>query len=194
MTTIIDAIKQRRSIRKYKKKQVPDDLIKSVLDAANWAPSSGNSQPWEFIVARGAYADTISKIFYASVKDHIPTASYIPDEKKAPMLEYAKDFGGAPVRIIVTYQVFEDTVKTEEALMATCAAIQNLCLAATQVGLGSVWIAGQTIHAVETRSILNLSEDWKIAGIIPVGFPDMNPPAPSRKDPELDNIVKWLGY
>lgn len=191
---ILEAIKNRRSIRKYKKLEVPQDKISTVLEAANWAPSNGNSQPWEFFVVKGDYVQKISKIFYDWAKDYIPNAPYIPAEKKPAMLEYAKDFGGAPVYIVVTYEVYDDAIKTEEALMATSAAIQNLSLAATEQGLGTVWIAGHVAHAQETRNILKLSNNRKVAGIIPIGYPDIKPPAPPRKDPDLIEKVTWLGF
>lgn len=191
---ILEAIKSRRSIRKYKKIEVPQDKIKTVLEAANWAPSNGNSQPWEFFVVKGDYVQKISKVFYDWAKDYIPNAPYIPAEKKPAMLEYAKDFGGAPVYIVVTYEVYDDAIKTEEALMAASAAIQNLCLAATENELGTVWIAGHVAHAQETRDILNLPDNRKIASIIPIGYPDMDPSAPPRKDPDLIEKVTWLGY
>jgi nitroreductase len=194
MEQILQAIKNRRSIRKYKKQDVPKDKLMKVLEAANWAPSNGNSQPWNFIVTKGEYVDKVCKVFNDWASDYIPNAPYIPQEKKAVMLEYAKDFGGAPVHIIVTYKTDPDEINTEEALMAASAAIQNLCLAAVEQGLGTVWIAGHTAHSSETRAILGIDQDQKIAGIIPIGFPDMDPPPPEREDPELVKKVKWLGF
>lgn len=173
---------------------MPAGKIKKVLEAANWAPSNGNSQPWSFIVATGEYAEKISKVFYEWAKDYIPKAAYIPPEKKASMLEYAKNFGGAPVHIIVTYETYPDEIKTEEALMAACAAVQNLCLVAPEEGLGTVWIAGHIAHNKETREILQVPENHMIAGIIPIGYPDMDPPAPPREDPDLSRKAKWLGF
>ncbi|GAB6099904.1 nitroreductase [Halanaerocella petrolearia] len=194
MEDILETIKERRSIRKYKDKDVSQDKIQKVLAAANWAPSNGNSQPWEFKVATGEYAEGISSVFYDWAKDYIPNASYISEEKKPAMLEYAKDFGGAPVHIVVTYQSFDDEIKTEEALMAASAAIQNLSLAAHEEGLGTVWIAGHVAHADETKELLGLDDQQEIAGIIPIGYPDMDPEAPPREDPELVEKVEWLGF
>ncbi|KNF07955.1 nitroreductase [Gottschalkia purinilytica] len=194
MAETFEAILKRRTIRKYKKDEVPTEKIKKTLEAANWAPSNGNSQPWEFIVTKGEYVDKVCNIFYNWAKDYIPNAPYIPTEKKAGMLEYAKDFGGAPNHIIVTYEVYDDEIKTEESLMAASAAIQNLTLSAYEEGLGTVWIAGHVAHEEETRKTLNIPENRKIAGIIPIGYPDMDPPAPPRVDPELKEKVKWLGY
>ena len=194
MGEILTAIKERRSIRKYKEQEPSRKEIKQVLEAANWAPSNGNSQPWEFFVVKEDYAAGISQVFYDWAKSYIPNADYIPEEKKAAMLEYAKDFGGAPLHIVVTYQTDEDEIATEEALMAASAAIQNLSLAALEAGLGTVWIAGHVAHAEKTRELLNLDQDQQIAGIIPISYPDIDPAAPPRQDPELTEKVTWLGY
>lgn len=194
MGQAFEAILKRRSIRKYKSDEVPKDKIKKVLQAANWAPSNGNSQPWEFIVIRGEYVDRVCQIFYDWAKDYIPNAPYIAPDKKPGMLKYAENLGGAPIHIIVTYEVYDDEEKTEESLMAASAAIQNLCLAAWEEGLGTVWIAGYAANSEKTRKLLNLKEDRKIAGIIPIGYPDEDPAPPPRKDPELIEKVTWLGF
>ncbi len=192
MKTVSEAIKQRRSIRKYKKECPGKEEILQILEAANWAPSDGNSQPWSFIVYKGETAEKICNIFYDFAKEHIKTAPYIPEEKKPAMLEYAKDFGGAPMHIAVAYKVSGNEVSDEEALMAASAAIQNLMLEAYHLGLGTVWIAGELLHNAETRKLLNISENQKLAGIIPVGFPDMAPPATPRED--VETKTEWIGF
>ena len=192
MGQVFDGILKRRSIRKYKNQEIPQDKLKKVLEAANWAPSNGNSQPWRFIVTKGEYVDKVCNVFYNWAKDYIPNAPYIPKEQVLGMPKYAENFGGAPVHIIVTHEIFEDEMKTKEALMAASAAIQNLCLAAWKEGLGTVWIGGYVLHAEDTREILQLSENQEIAGIIPIGYPDENPVPPERID--LNQKVEWLGF
>jgi nitroreductase len=192
MGQVFNAILKRRSIRKYKNQEVPKEKIKKVLEAANWAPSNGNSQPWKFTVTKGEYVDKVCNVFYNWAKDYIPNAPYIPKEKVPGMLKYAENFGGAPVHIIVTHEIYEDEIKTKEALMAASAAIQNLCLAAWEEGLGTVWIGGHVLYAEETREILQLSENQEIVGIIPIGYPDENPAATERMD--LGQKVEWLGF
>ncbi|PKQ64513.1 nitroreductase [Labilibaculum filiforme] len=191
---VLDVIKRRRSIRKYTNQEPSADLIKNVLHAGNWAPSAGNNQPWEFIVVKGEIKREISQEFYNFAKDYIPKATYIPEDQKVRMLEYSKDFGGAPIHIIVSFPNLEDEEKKEEALKACCAAIQNILLQATENGLGTVWIDGNITHSKKVKDIIGLSEDRLIAGIIPIGYPDMNPPAPPRLDSELTKKVKWLGF
>ena len=192
MSKLFERIKNRRSIRKYKDQLPPKSKIEKVIEGANWAPSDGNSQPWKFYVTKGKVVEEICDEFYRYAKEHIPNASYIPEEKKQPMLEYAKDFGGAPVHIILSYEIENDPIKDEEALMAASAAVQNLMLTAADQKLGTVWIAGHVAHSDKVRELLNLSKSEKIAGIIPIGLPDMNPPLKERQDPK--EKTEWIGF
>ncbi len=192
MTEILDVIQNRRSIRKYKSTAPSIDVIKKILRASSMAPSAGNSQPWEFIVAKNTHRDNVCNEFYNFAKAYIPTANYIPENKKKMMLEYSKDFGGAPYHIIVTYPNLEDDIKREEALKATCAAIQNLLLQTIAEGLASIWIGSKLNHSAKVKDILGIAEDKNIAGIIPIGYPDMEAVATPRVD--VDSKTRWLGF
>lgn len=195
MGNILQAVKERRSIRNYKSDEVPREKIEKVLQAANWAPSNANSQPWKFIVIKGDYSKKVSSIYYEWAQEYVPRADYIADENKSEIMDYSKDFGGAPVQIVVIYEFFEnDENRSEEALMATCAAVQNLCLAALDEGLGTVWIAGHATHDPRTRSILKIPKNYKIAAIIPIGYPADTPKPPARKDEGLDHKTTWMGF
>ena len=81
MGQVFDGILKRRSIRKYKNQEIPQDKLKKVLEAANWAPSNGNSQPWRFIVTKGEYVEKVCNVFDNWAKDYIPNAPYIPKEQ-----------------------------------------------------------------------------------------------------------------
>ncbi|SJZ30550.1 nitroreductase family protein [Selenihalanaerobacter shriftii] len=192
MSELFDVVKNRRSIRNYKDEVPAKDKLEKIIEGANWAPSDGNSQPWKFYVAKGEVVDGICDEFYSYAKEHIPNASYIPEEKKQPMLEYAKDFGGAPVHIIVSYETEDDPIADEESLMAASAAVQNLMLTAADEDLGTVWIAGHVAHSDRVKNLLNLSESEEIAGIIPIGIPDMDPPVKERQDPK--EKTEWFGF
>jgi len=192
MKEILDVIQNRRSIRKYKSTELDTELIKNVLRAANLAPSAGNSQPWEFIVSRKEYREKVCAEFFNFAKDYIPTAKYVPEDKKKIMLEYAKDFGGAPCHIIVTYPNLDNAIKREEALKASCAAIQNLLLQSKAKGLGSVWIGSRLNHSNKVKSILGIGNDRNIAGIIPIGYPAKESEATPRVD--TDSKTTWLGF
>lgn len=195
VANVTEAIKGRRSVRSYLPDMVSTEVIDSLLEAGNWAPSAGNSQPWQFYVCAGDYVRRICELFYAWARDYIPQAPYIPAEKKGAMLEYARNLGGAPVHLVVTYSAEEDDeIVVEEALMAACASIQNISLAAWEKGLGTVWIAGPVVHSASLRELLQLGHQEKVAGILALGYPAEQPAPPPRMDPEMQEKVTWLGF
>jgi len=192
MSEILNVIQNRRTIRKYKSTEPAVKLIQKVLQAGNMAPSNGNSQPWEFIVTKGEPRKNICREFYDFSKDYIPKANYIPEDRKRIMLEYAKDLGGAPFHIIVTYPNLKDNIKKGQALKSSSAAIQNILLQAHAEGLGTVWVGSNLNQSEKVRDILNLSEDRLIAGIIPIGYPDMTAPTSPRLS--SNSKTQWLGF
>ena len=191
MGAVFDVIKNRRSIRKYKADDIPKDKLTRVLEAANWAPSNGNEQAWDFFVSKGEAVRKVCKVFFDFAKEYIPKAPYIPEEQKAGMLKYAENFGGAPVHITVTYDLSEDAEKTEKSLMAACAAVQNLLLSAWEEGLGTVWISGEACRSQITREALGINKNQGIAAIIPIGYPDE---APMVGRDDVLTKTTWVGF
>lgn len=192
MKDILDAIKNRRSVRKYKETEPSTEIIKNILKAGSMAPSNGNAQPWEFIVAKGEYRKSICEEFYNFSKKYIPKADYIPEDKKKMMLKYAKALGGAPIHIIVTCPNYEEPNKRDEALQSCSAAIQNILLQAHADGIGSVWVGANPDKTEKMKKILSIPATRLIAAIIPIGYPDMSPSTPPRKD--IEQKTTWLGF
>lgn len=175
-----NVIKGRRSVRSYKPDIPKKEKINAILDAACWAPSDGNKQPWKFYVTSGGSKSTIAKAFHEFSKGYIANAPYIPENEKASMLEYTKDFGGAPLVIVTTYTIQQNEDATLNALQGACAATQNMLLAAADEGLGTVWVS----HVYDDGSIreaLNLPDTEKIASIVPIGYPATEFPETPRE-------------
>lgn len=169
---VFEAIKKRRSVRKFTNKNVPEDIIQQLLEAAIWAPSGGNLQTWHFIVVRN------SKI-------------------KAGLTDATRGQGciyGAPVVIVVCCNYLKSTKYGERGaelftLHDTGAAIQNILLTATSLGLGTVWVgAFDELKAAEVLG-LNHSEIRPVA-LIPVGYPGEFPKGPGRKP--LREVVDYM--
>ena len=168
------AIKERKSVRKFKNLQVPLSLVSECLDAATQAPSSGNVQNWRFIVIRN--------------KESIEKISKMCDEQHWLLK--------APVLIIVS----SDTNKIGklygvrgEALYAVqnCAsAIQNLLLKAHELSLGSVWIGA--FDEINLKEFLNINPEVRPQAILALGYPDTYEQKPKR-DP-LESVVSFEKY
>lgn len=138
-------IKTRRSIRKYKKKEIPDEIIKQIIDCARLAPSANNLQPWLFVVVKNK-----------SLKQQI-----------AEITDYGKFIQDADCCIAVFCK------NTKYYLEDGSAATENILLSAWYFGIGSCWVAGdKKPYAEKIRGILGLKEDYKLVSLISLGYPD----------------------
>jgi len=169
---IFEVLHTRRSIRKYKDQDVPDDLLDKILAAAMMAPSAGNQQPWQFII-----------ITEATQK-----------EKMATVHPYVNMVRTAPVAILVCGDLTRE--KFEGFWPQDCsAAMENLLLAAHGSGLGAVWTG---IYPLEERikqfrKICLLPEHIIPFGLAVLGWPDHNPAAAERFDSERIHSNEWSG-
>jgi len=168
---VFEAIRNRRSIRAYTSKEVSEEEVKKLIDAARWAPSAGNIQPWEFIIVRDA---KIKRGLSVAALDQ----TFIEE---------------APVVIIVCANQrrsawgYGQRGSTLYCIQDTAAAIQNLLLAAHAMGLGACWIGA--FQEEDARKVLNLPMGVRPVAIIPVGHPAEKPMASSRKP--ISEIVHY---
>jgi nitroreductase len=160
---VLEAIKGRRSIRAFRSNDVSQEMVEKLIDAARWAPSAGNIQPWEFIIVRNP-----------EIKRRLAEAalgqSFIED---------------APVIIVVcadeeqSARGYGPRGRTLYCIQDTAAAIQNIHLAAYSMGLGTCWVGA--FREEEARKVLNIPEGVRPVAIIPVGYPAESPSPRSRR-------------
>jgi coenzyme F420-0:L-glutamate ligase/coenzyme F420-1:gamma-L-glutamate ligase len=177
---ILDTIRARRSIRRYLDKPVPRDLIEKILDAARWAPSAHNRQPWRFAViehaeTKHALASAMGQRLRADLeRDGVANESIAKDTTRS----YQR-ITHAPVVIVVCVtmrdmDVYHDTRrKKAEYLMATqsvAMATQNLLLAAHALGLGACWMCAPLFVPETVRDVLQLEADWEPHALITLGY------------------------
>ena len=182
---VLEAIKTRRSIRHYKTDTVDDKTVQTVLEAAHWAPSWGNTQCWRFIVVRDPkvkteVADSLMKIkFDNELVENAATKAI----KQAPVLiVLCAEMGkagcspdGTPVTDKGDYWFMFDTAL----------AMENLTLAAHALGLGTVIVGG--FDAIKTAEVLGVPEGLSVVTMTPLGFPDHKGQISPRK--ELSDIT-----
>jgi len=162
---IFELIKARRSIRKFDPdKPVDDKTVKKILEAGIWAPSSGNTQCWRFHVVR----DENLKKRLAVDAGHQP---FIND---------------APVVIVVCADLdhlersYGERGRYTYALQDTAAAIQNMMLAITALGLGCCWVGA--FKEEEAAKILGLPKSLRPVAMLPIGVPAEKPKTPPRRE------------
>ncbi len=186
-----EAITQRRSIRSFENRAIPESTLKEVLAAGMYAPSPLNSQPWRFYVADGHMRDTLisilreypvyTKDFLAdAVGDHI-------DDFMEYVKAFAQDLGGAPVIVLVTVPKVEDEHTKLNNLYAAACAIQNIQLAAWEKGIGTVFLTSSLWLEDKVLDAAGISNE-QLVTVLPMGYPRETPAAPPR-DPA---VVTWL--
>lgn len=190
---VFEAIRRRRSVRQYKPDAVPVSDIEKVLQAANWAPSARNTQPWHFIVARGEKKEKFARLYGQIIERGLPPAGQrTPDQERR--LESARTLGKAPVVIVALTQRGDDPGRIKGSVVSTAAAVENLILAATALGLGTCWMLGPLAEEAKVREIFSIGPEWEIVATTPLGYPDGLPDPPARQDPEMKEKVTWIGF
>jgi nitroreductase len=189
---LFEAIKSRRSIRKYKTDFVDDKKIDAILEAGRWAPSWSNTQCWRFIVVRDSKMK--AKLTESLLRFKLPDK-----EIENPATNMLKN---VPAVIVVCARMGTSgtapgagsgpffTDKGDWFMFDTALAVQNMVLAAHGLGLGTVIIG--TFDAAKLEKILGVPADYRIVTLFPVGVPEHEGKAPPRK--ELSEIVfkdKW---
>jgi nitroreductase len=158
-----EAIKGRRSIRAFKKQNVPEETVEKLIEAASWAPSAGNIQPWEFVIVRKP-----------AVKKKLAQAAL----NQAFVEE-------APVVIVVCANETRSSMgyglrgSTLYCIQDTAAALQNVLLTVHSLGLGACWIGA--FNEGEAREAVNAPEGIRPVAIIPIGYANEAPPQRSRR-------------
>lgn len=158
---ILELIKTRRSIRKYKLDPIPEEEINKILEAGRWAPSASNRQPWRFIVLR----------------------SEEMKRKLAETLTWGGFLSQAPLGIAVVINPRASNHPVEDGAAAT----QNMLLEAHSLGLGACWIGAYgSVNEESAKDILNVPDDERLLSVIVIGRPAESPQSTRRK---LDEIT-----
>lgn len=183
---ILNAIKQRRSIRSYKGEQIKDEELQAILEAGLFAPNAGD-QAWHFTAVQNR--DMLKRLNTAAKQ-----AAKQSDMEWLRVLGNNEDFDclyGAPTLVIVS-----GDGRSPVPLDADCAAAtQNLLLAAESLGLGTCWIffvllAFNSPEGSEFREELKISESYKPYYSAIIGYKGGETPAPPERKPGLITYIK----
>jgi nitroreductase len=182
---LLQIIKKRRSVRVYKTGKVTGKELETILEAARWAPSGANTQPWEFVVTRDREKmKRVREIFY--------------DEWKQRKLEDPVNYkgltkyyvGDAAVLVLVcgdprTMQVYLTTRQPgdrEKLFQASVAsAVEQMMLAAVSMSLGTVWVSVREEIEPELRDLFKVPQPIRLLWVVPIGHARFWPGAKPRR-------------
>lgn len=185
---LLQAIKERRSIRKFKPDPIPDEVLERLVKNAMWAPSGMNTQPWKFIVLTGAKKDQFLEVAGRAIVQMDERLKELFNDKMRSFIHgYFKDLGGAPAVVVVLSAIHEQDVYMQASYQSSAAAMYNLLLLAHEAGLGTCWMTGQLWVEKEILGFFGMP-GYRLLGMTPIGYPDQDPPVPPRKD----ETIIWL--
>ena len=150
-------IKQRRSVRRYKKRRVPATVVKHILEAGRWAPSGLNNQPWRFLVLEGKEKDTLAKYTH-----------YAPIIKSAD-------------KTICVFLDMQASYNYEKDLLSVGACIQNMLLFMHSVGLGACWLGEILNKRKGISKTFGIPPFLHLEAVIAVGYPSSGTRRGKRK-------------
>ncbi len=193
----LKVVHRRHSVRQFRDTPVGDSLIKVILDAANKAPSAHNQQSWHFIVVRGEKKHQLAQLV-------VDKSSDFPKPSSSILRMAARSISNAPVVIAVVNtgilinhgtELFKiekekakDFFRTME-IQSSAAAAENLLIAATSLGLGSVWLGILFLIKDDVLSFFGESKGEFMA-VIPVGYPLKEGEGPKKKS--LEYVVRYI--
>ena len=202
--SLSEIMRERRSIRKYQDKDIPQEVLQEILENALWAPSGTNRQNWEIHVVKGEKKEKLLKNMVLAAEIFKPNLEKLFPEKIVEVtLNFFKSIGGAPVVILVyipryTYDLRKEMGNKEKydiehdrltSALSAAALVQNILLLAKEKGLGTCWMTAMKHVEDQINEEMGIT-DRELISVIPIGYPDESPRAPKRKSDK----IRWVGF
>ncbi|MCX5711765.1 MAG: nitroreductase family protein [Candidatus Omnitrophica bacterium] len=163
----LEFLKTRRSVREYSDKIIPKAVLENIVEAAGFAPTARNVQPWKFVVITQA----------ATLKE------------LSDLAENARFLAQAKACIAVF------CVDTKYYLEDGCAATCNILIAAASLGVGSCWVAGdKKDYCPQVGKLLNAPDSYKLVSLISLGYPKQNTSFYVADKKPLNEIFLWENF
>jgi len=184
--SLLELIKKRRSIRRFKPDPIPDEYVDKIIEAARWAPSGANSQPWEFIVVK---KEELRKRIIEPVMEYtnlVHKAELTREPRLRLEWRGPPGFVRAPVFILLcgdvrTKDAYPLLITLQRGSSHFASSLANaflyMTLVATTLGLGSQWVSATTTPYVQSiiKDLLKIPKELEIYDMLAVGYPDFEP-------------------
>lgn len=167
---LTEAIRLRRSVRKYKSDRIPEQVIKELVELAAWAPSGSNGQPWIFVVVENReYLQNLSDRAKTFLLERIKAAPALERYQGVLSNPQFNIFYDAPTLVLICGDTNAHTFRNDCSMAA-----QNLMLSAWERGVGSCWIGFATGigNAPDVKRELKIPEEYELVAPIVLGYPD----------------------
>ena len=168
---VLEAIKERRSIRAYAAKEVSEEDVERLIEAARWAPSAGNIQPWAFVIVKDV--ETKRKLSSAALNQTLIQEAPVIIVVCADLIRSSSGYGSRGVHLY--------------SIQDTAAATENILLAAQELGLATCWVGA--FREDEVAKAVKAPRNLRPVAMVAVGYPAERPVAPQKRS--FNEIVHY---
>lgn len=186
---LFEAIEQRHSVRSFKIDAVPREALEKIMHAAALAPSAMNEQPWQFYVTTGESRARVGEIMAQTTTHLEEYVDLIGPERHAEAVQWYSELGNAPVVIVCAMPKAQDPFGRLNKQISVGASIQNMLLAATELGLGACIVTFAFWVRDELALYLGVQEEHEIVTLIAVGYASEKSPV---SPPHRTDIAEYL--
>lgn len=181
-----ETIEIRRSIRKFKNIDVSKEIIEDLINCARLAPSAKNRQPWKFLIVKGNIKDKIADIMLQKEENSKSSLERKIFHYNSSVKATAKIMKEAPILILVLKEYEKNWIIGDS--LSIGGAIEHICLRATDLGLGSLWIRDIVYTQKEIAKLVGY-EEMELISAVSIGYSDENPKPKFRK--KLNEVLEW---
>ncbi|MEM9712001.1 MAG: nitroreductase family protein [Actinomycetota bacterium] len=188
---LYELMSTQRAVRRLRADPVPDDVVDRVLQAACWAPTGGNGQPWRVVAVRAPerkrrLAELYAPMWHAYAERYATKLERIPEGRRRDSARRTLEAGTHladhlhEVPVVLVFLADLDRMTITDADLdrpsivgggSVYPAVQNLLLACRAEGLGCVLTTLHCAHEAEVRDIIEAPPEWAVAGVVPIGWP-----------------------
>jgi nitroreductase len=163
---LFEAIQKRRSIRQFKKQEVPEEIVEKLVEAARLAPTAGNAQSYQLVIVR-----------QEEQKQRLSMAAYGQKQVQSASVVFVvcADLGRAQ-------ESYAERGRSLYCIQDTAAVTENILLTACSLGLGTCWIGA--FKEEDVKKVVNAPEGMRPVTMIPVGYPAESPSPRPRRQPD----------
>ena len=190
----------RRSVRRYAERPVPGELVWQLLEAAHWAPSAHNRQPWRFVVVEQPdVRRRLAEAMAAQWQADLLADGADPEMVGRRAAISIQRVGGAPVLILpcldlAVLDVYADPQRQQwewqMGVQSVALACQNLLLAAHQFGLAGCWMCAPIFCVPLVQRALELPESWQPQAALTLGYPSPNAQVKKTREPLVSFVIR----
>jgi nitroreductase len=186
---LLELIRARRSyaLPALRPDPIPQEHVRLMLEAANWSPSHGLTEPWRFAVFAGEQRAALGEVFAQAYRLLTPPEKYDPAAEEA---QRRRPLGASVWISIGMLRTGQDKMPEWEDLASVAIAVQHIHLVAHSLGYAGKWVSGEIVRHDCVRDFVGLTPPSKLLGFFFLGWPADGVSPPAQRSP-IEDKVSW---